>query len=102
MQAIVASIYALGCPWLPHSPRWLRHVGRHDEALRAWTRLGVSPAEAEKEDIFTANAEKQESTLRGNWRQEIKQLWNKDVRKRTFLGCFLMGMMNVSIFYFSL
>jgi hypothetical protein len=34
---------------LPHSPRWIKHVGREAEATAAWSSLGFTNAEAEKE-----------------------------------------------------
>ena len=96
MQAVVAALFATGAPFLPHSPRWLRHVGRHEEALRAWTRLGVTPAEAEKEDMSAAAAERERTERRADWKSQFRQLWARDVRKRTVLGCFLQLMSNVS------
>ena len=95
LQVIVSTVFALGSPFLIHSPRWLTHVGRHDEARRAWTRLGLNATEAEKEEVSVVNQERTEASQKGNWRQELRQLWAKDVRMRTFLGCFLMGMQQV-------
>ncbi|THH07666.1 hypothetical protein EW145_g3225 [Phellinidium pouzarii] len=95
LQTILSIVYAIGSPFLIHSPRWLRHVGRNEDAIKAWKRLGLNPAEAEKEDISAANEERQEER-RGNWRTEVRQLWKKDVRDRTILGCFLMGMQQLS------
>ncbi|KAI0072032.1 hypothetical protein K474DRAFT_1629677 [Panus rudis PR-1116 ss-1] len=101
MQCVTASVLAAGCPFLPHSPRWLRHVGRHDEAVKAWEKLGVSAADAEKTDESAQRERENQARQeghgnRGSWLQEAKQLWTKDVRKRTFLGVFLMGMQNAS------
>ncbi|KAI5119490.1 hypothetical protein M0805_009514 [Coniferiporia weirii] len=95
LQTCLAVAYAIGSPFLIHSPRWLRHVGRNEDALKAWTRLGLNPAEAEKEDISAAN-EARDGERRGNWKTEARQLWRKDLRKRTILGCFLMGMQQLS------
>lgn len=36
MQAIVSFIFSAGSLFLPHSPRWLQHVGRTEDAARAW------------------------------------------------------------------
>lgn len=95
LQCVVSTIFALGSPFLIHSPRWLTHVGRHEEAMRAWTRLGLNPTEAEKEEGAAINLERTEASQKGNWRQELRMMWAKDVRRRTFLGCFLMGMQQV-------
>ncbi|TFY68988.1 hypothetical protein EVG20_g3344, partial [Dentipellis fragilis] len=48
-QAIVSLIFCIGSFFLPHSPRWLRHVGRIEDSKRAWERLGYTATEAEKE-----------------------------------------------------
>ncbi|KAK7689845.1 hypothetical protein QCA50_006484 [Cerrena zonata] len=94
MQSIVSVILAAGCPFLPHSPRWLRHVGRRAEANVAWERLGVSAADAEKTEE-SANRER-ERVQRGSVWEEARAMWEKDVRKRTALGVFVMGMSNAS------
>lgn len=91
MQAGVSAVLAVGSPFLTHSPRWLRHVGRGAEADMAWVKLGVRGADAEKTEE-TAN---REETRTEGWWKETQQLWDKDVRKRTGLGVFLMMMMNV-------
>ena len=96
LQALVSACFSAGSPFLVHSPRWLLHVGRHEDALKAWTRLGLNPAEAEKEDIKTSTAEREQQHQEQNWKSELRQMWRKDVRKRTFLGCFLMGMQQLS------
>ncbi|KAL5511144.1 hypothetical protein ACEPAH_4359 [Sanghuangporus vaninii] len=95
LQALVSACFSAGTPFLVHSPRWLLHVGRHDDALKAWTRLGLGPTEAEKEDIKTSSAEREQQQQQ-NWKTELRQMWKKDVRKRTVLGCFLMGMQQLS------
>ena len=64
MQAGVSTLLAIGSPFLPHSPRWLRHVGRGAEADIAWVRLGVSAADAEKTEE-TANRVEVPRTLGG-------------------------------------
>lgn len=99
MQAVVAAVFAAGASWLPHSPRWLRHVGRQADAAHAWARLGVSRTEAEKEEETTQELQGRSQT--SAW-QEIKQLWSKNVRGRTTLGCFLMAMNQVRAFVPSL
>ncbi|EJD42273.1 hypothetical protein AURDEDRAFT_186068 [Auricularia subglabra TFB-10046 SS5] len=60
VQVCVASLLAAGALLLPHSPRWLKHVGRVREADAAWTRLGVSLAEAEKEEQQNQQQEQQQ------------------------------------------
>lgn len=92
MQAVVAMVLCIGSPFLPHSPRWLRHVGRDAEADASWIKLGVSGAEAEKSEEST---ERTTARRDGVWK-ETQQLWKKNIRGRTALGVFLMGMQQAS------
>ncbi|KII89140.1 hypothetical protein PLICRDRAFT_109396 [Plicaturopsis crispa FD-325 SS-3] len=96
MQAVAGIILAAGSIFLPHSPRWLKHVGRDAEVDVAWARLGLTAAEAEKESETVQRTEEQESRRQQDWRSIAKQLWHRDVRMRTFLGCFLMAMQQAS------
>ncbi|GJE97695.1 MFS sugar transporter [Phanerochaete sordida] len=92
MQAAVSIVLAAGCPFLPHSPRWLHHVGRHGEARAAWERLGVSAADVEK----TEQAAQREEVPREGFWKETRQMWKKGIRTRTMLGVFLSGMQQAS------
>ena len=92
MQAIGAAIFAAGCPFLPHSPRWLHIVGRHAEARTAWEKLGVSAADIEK----TEAAAEREQVQQGSFGEELRQMWQKGVRGRTALGVFLQAMQQAS------
>lgn len=92
MQAAVAIILGAGCPFLPHSPRWLHHVGRHAEARATWEKLGVSAVDVEK----TEEAAQREVVQRGSFLTEAAQMWKKGVRGRTALGVFLSAMQQAS------
>lgn len=81
---------AAGCPFLPHSPRWLSHVGRHNEARATWERLGVSGTEVEK---IEQAAHREQITRRSFW-TELKEMWQPGVRARTTLGIFIFAMQN--------
>ena len=94
MQAVIATVLAVGTPFLPHSPRWLRHVGRTADADAAWVKLGVRSADAEKTEENASRDEAQKLS----WWQEGQQVWKKGVRGRTALGIFLMGMQQVHSF----
>lgn len=107
MQAIVSFIFSAGSLFLPHSPRWLQHVGRTEDAARAWARLGFTATEAEKEQEVEERernelALEQDHTHAGadarEKRKSVTALFAKDVRRRTLLGVFLMGMQQVDLF----
>lgn len=91
MQAVISAVLAVGTPFLPNSPRWLRHVGRTADADATWVKLGVSSAEAEKTEENASRDEAQKLS----WWQEGQQMWKKGIRGRTALGVFLMGMQQV-------
>ena len=46
--------------------------------------------------MSAAAAERERTERRANWKAQFRQLWARDVRKRTVLGCFLQLMSNVS------
>lgn len=98
--------------WLIPSPRWLTIRGRRAEASAAWDKLGVGHAEREKAEIeqSTELRNSSESTSAIN-QQDIAaapstegrpvkssflDVFKKDVRTRTGLAIFLMGMQQLS------
>ena len=110
IQASVSFIFAVGSLFLPHSPRWLKHVGRTEEAAQAWLKLGFTATEAEKEQEVlqrvhdVEQVQMQESAAavgvdakRVGALETTRMLWDKDVRGRTVLGIFLMGMQQVRV-----
>ncbi|KZV66124.1 general substrate transporter [Peniophora sp. CONT] len=96
LQALVSGVYAVVMLFLPHSPRWLRHVGRIDDSGKAWKSLGYSTAEAEKEqEVERREINVEEATVTSEQRREgstFSMLFSKEIRKRTALGVFLMAM----------
>ena len=108
MQASVSFIFAAGSLFLAHSPRWLKHVGRTEEATQAWLKLGFTATEAEKEqevlqrvqDVGQVQIQESAAAVGVDAKQIValetaRMLWDKDVRGRTVLGIFLMGMQQV-------
>ncbi|RAL12081.1 putative MFS sugar transporter [Aspergillus homomorphus CBS 101889] len=96
--------------WLVPSPRWLTIHGRRTEATAAWDYLGVSQAEREKAEIeqdrvlateiaSITSRERAPSVSQAqskSAKDKIFDLFSKDVRARTILAVFLMGMQQLS------
>ena len=103
VQIACSVVLAAGAMLLPHSPRWLRHVGRHQDAERALQKLGVTPEELGLDELEpVVPAEKGQDVAskpehQGLWDMWMS-LWRKDVRKRTLLGVYLQfGIMTSGI-----
>lgn len=117
--AVVLSIAAN--LYLPHSPRWLAHRGRKEEASRVWDKLGVSNAEREKDllqnpalnevgpstvPLVAANEDQLTTTTKSaqlgplarmrSAANHLKATFSQDARKPMLLGIFLMSMQQLS------
>lgn len=97
--------------FLPPSPRWLTLHGRREEAEQAWDKLGVSHAEREKVELeseaveVTVPMEKPETRERVMEKTDTPKegvvgklfdIFSQDVRSRTALVVFMMGMQQLS------
>lgn len=99
--------------WLLPSPRWLTIRGRRTEASAAWDKLGVGHAEREKAEIEQGSTELRDSSESTNAisqqdlaavpssegrpvKDSFLDVFRKDVRTRTGLAVFLMGMQQLS------
>lgn len=99
--------------WLVPSPRWLTLRGRQSEASAAWDVLGVDHAEREKaedqqsRDAVTELCSLAESTGRQDLasarftqnpvtKPSFLDVFSRDVRTRTGLAVFMMGMQQLS------
>jgi len=103
VQIACSVVLAVGATLLPHSPRWLRHVGRHQDAERALQKLGVSPEELGLDELEPVVSTEKGQVVptkqkhQGLWEMWLS-LWRKDVRKRTLLGaCLQFGAMTSGI-----
>lgn len=91
---------------LPESPRWLLLMNRKEAAKEAWERLGVPSVDSEKEsnDILRVKTLEEaegehgltpvisNSHNRGAGAATLLTIFDKEVRFRTFLAAFMMGM----------
>jgi MFS family permease len=87
--------------YLPESPRWLTLHGRHREAAETWDKLEVSQAEREKVELQSETAEvvapvATVTSVKENTVHKLLDIFSKDVRTRTALAVFLMGMQQLS------
>lgn len=114
IQSISSFILCIGSLFLPHSPRWLEHVGRAEDAKRAWAKLGYTDTEVEKElevearervgmtiETDNANRANAEAVAHGGKPDRFQgTVWGRDVRRRTILGIFLYAMQQVQSMIF--
>ncbi|KAJ6127616.1 hypothetical protein N7523_003228 [Penicillium sp. IBT 18751x] len=96
---------------LPPSPRWLTLHGHRQKAEQAWDKLGVSNAEREKVELQSEGVEVAAPTNTCQIRETVGEttqvskpnvidklldIFSKDVRSRTALVVFMMGMQQLS------
>ncbi|KAL9048285.1 MAG: hypothetical protein Q9162_007794, partial [Coniocarpon cinnabarinum] len=106
LQALVAYGFALSAAFsLPESPRWLTSRRRITEASAVWDQLQVSAAEREKaqEELGPAELEQTSAPVsRSPQKAMTKRLlglfrvFEKDARRQTLFGVFLMGIQQLS------
>lgn len=109
---VLASLSALfsvvSVIWLVPSPRWLTLRGRHAEATAAWDFLEVSNAEREKVEVEvrvepvlpdsqgSPQAIEPLVAVDATKTHSFFDVFKRDVRTRTALAAFLMGMQQLS------
>ncbi|KAL9593018.1 MAG: hypothetical protein Q9219_007695 [cf. Caloplaca sp. 3 TL-2023] len=131
IQSFMAFLFAAVCSFLPQSPRWLTLCGRHEESRALWVRLGVSldGENAEASDEVNSDRHRgpeskedgqpnvqsavelqrpettpvEDSTLVLS--RSIVRAFKKDVRSRTALAVYYLGMQQLcgidSILYYA-
>lgn len=101
LSSLSMILCAISFFYLPESPRWLTLHGRHKEAAETWDNLEVSQAEREKVELQPETAEVVTSvstvvSVKENTIHKLLDIFSKDVRTRTALAVFLMGMQQMS------
>jgi len=91
IQTILGLVFVGSTFVLPDSPRWLLLHGRQVEAITALERLDF--VEAEEQQAMLGQMEQRPSL--SAW-QGFLLLWKKAYRKRTILGLFVLGMVQLS------
>ncbi|EPS44402.1 hypothetical protein H072_1593 [Dactylellina haptotyla CBS 200.50] len=97
-QTAIATILSCGSLLLPHSPRWLLHVNRRDEAMVVLEKMGMgTAAEREKQELLAIreNVTTQEGKSQGiksilDAGKSIRLLAKKQNRWRASLAIFMM------------
>lgn len=131
LQSFLAFLFAAVCVPLPQSPRWLTLCGRHEEARLLWVRLGISPDSEDTEisdGVVIEKGKDPESKTDGQLSEppavvlqtpansqledstavmshSIIRVFRKDVRSRTALAVYYLGMQQLcgidSILYYA-
>ncbi|KAH8687326.1 putative MFS sugar transporter [Tricladium varicosporioides] len=120
LTTLALSFSALSILFLPASPRWLTLHGRHAEALAVWNDLGVESSQREKLDhqveVGVVSVPTSEPMTRASSPKVVERIriiertrsrgsvvkagflgmFAKDVRVRTLMAAFLMGMQQLS------
>ncbi|KAL1760772.1 general substrate transporter [Schizophyllum commune] len=99
LQCLTCLVTAVGVRFLPHSPRWLLHVGRREEAVRAMQRLDLSKDEfislaASEEEEKAQQEAAREKAQRGGWKHHIaqfKEAFAPGLRGRTTMALFMLS-----------
>jgi MFS family permease len=91
IQAVLGSVLAMSCLYLPMSPRWLLLNHRREKALEALERLDIPRAEAEK-DILRPVAS---TSPRKAGPRDFLTIFKKEYRGQTMLGLFILGVIQL-------
>jgi hypothetical protein len=88
IQTGLSVLLALGCPFLPYSPRYLISRGKYAEARQVLDRLNKPGAEQEKEEVLAQAKDTQQ--------QNFARIFKKDVLGITAWGAWIQASQQLS------